>query len=130
MDNFLLLRVVKSAKMPVLLTTVFLVFGIILMSCYKITPYKNQNNLMKLKKGLAKEDVINIMGKPNFHEVYESLYGNTLMILYYYTHRNRLDGKITKDECTPVVIKNDKLVGWGDDFYEWLKRREKKINHQ
>ncbi|MGD2271203.1 MAG: DUF3192 domain-containing protein [Desulfobacterales bacterium] len=92
--------------------------------------YQNQKNLMQLKKGLVKEEVINVMGQPDFHEAYESLYGNTFIILYYHTHRNRFDGKITKDECTPVVIKNDRLVGWGNDFYEWLNRREKKIYHK
>jgi hypothetical protein len=70
------------------------------------------------------------MGKPDYLDVYQSLYGNTLVILYYYTHRKRFDGKVTKDECTPVVIKNEKLIGWGDDFYQWVQRREKKVNHQ
>jgi outer membrane protein assembly factor BamE (lipoprotein component of BamABCDE complex) len=98
--------------------------------CNKIPIYKNQNNLLKLQKGMAKEEVIKVMGKPDFHEVYESLYGHTLVIAYYYTHHQKFDGQITKDECTPVVIKNEKLIGWGDEFYQWIQRREKRIDHQ
>ena len=52
------------------------------------------------------------------------------MILFYYTQRKRFDGTMKRDECTPVVIKNEKLVGWGEYFYEWIQRREKKIEHQ
>jgi outer membrane protein assembly factor BamE (lipoprotein component of BamABCDE complex) len=106
-------------------TIVFLEVG-----CSKIPIYKNQNSLLKLQKGMSKGKVLEVMGEPDFHEVYESLYGHTLMIAYYYTHHQKFDGKITKDECTPVVIKNEKLIGWGDDFYQWFQRREKKINHQ
>ena len=107
------------------LATVFFLVG-----CGKLPIYKNQNNLLKLQKGMSKGKVLEVMGAPNFDEVYESLYGHTLMIAYYYTHHQKFDGKITKDECTPVVIKNEKLIGWGDDFYQWFQRREKKINHQ
>jgi outer membrane protein assembly factor BamE (lipoprotein component of BamABCDE complex) len=130
MDKFLASPIWKRANMPIFRIIFYMVAWILLMNCHKMPLYQNQKNLMQLKKGLVKEEVINVMGQPNFHEAYESLYGNTFIILYYHTHRNRFDGKITKDECTPVVIKNDKLVGWGDDFYEWLNRREKKINHK
>jgi hypothetical protein len=120
-------------KKPAILL-LFLVpsFGIVffLAGCGKLPIYKNQNNLLKLQKGMSKGKVLEVMGEPDFHEVYESLYGHTLMIAYYYTHHQKWDGKITKDECTPVVIKNEKLIGWGDDFYQWLQRREKKINHR
>ena len=50
--------------------------------CSKIPIYKNQNNLLKLQKGMSKGKVLEVMGEPNFHEVYESLYGHTLMIAY------------------------------------------------
>ncbi|UCH21438.1 MAG: DUF3192 domain-containing protein [Deltaproteobacteria bacterium] len=103
---------------------------ILMVGCYKMAIYENQKNLMKLEKGMPREAVMNVMGKPDYLDVYQSLYGNTLVILYYYTHRKRFDGKVTKDECTPVVIKNEKLIGWGDDFYQWVQRREKKVNHQ
>ena len=85
---------------------------------------------MKLEKGMTKEAVLKVMGEPNDHEVYETLYGNQMMILFYYTQRKRFDGTMKRDECTPVVIKNEKLVGWGEYFYEWIQRREKKIEHQ
>jgi hypothetical protein len=103
---------------------------ILMAGCYKMAIYKNQKNLMKLEKGMTREAVMRVMGKPDDLDVYQSLYGNTLVILYYYTHRKGFDGKVTKDECTPVVIKNEKLIGWGDDFYQWIQRREKKVNHQ
>lgn len=130
MNKFGSFRLCENVGMPQYFLAAGLAIFFLLVGCNKIPIYKNQNNLLKLQKGMAKEEVIRVMGKPDFHEVYESLYGHTLVIAYYYTHHQKFDGQITKDECTPVVIKNEKLIGWGDEFYQWIQRREKKIDHQ
>lgn len=130
MNKCLSIRHPKKAHRPMPYLFAGLVACILLVGCYKMAIDQNQKNFMKLKRGMPKEEVIKVMGVPNYHEVYETLHGNTMVILYYYTRTNRFNGKVTKDECTPAVIKNEKLIGWGDDFYSWFQRREKKINHQ
>ncbi|WP_351079613.1 DUF3192 domain-containing protein, partial [Shewanella sp. CAL98-MNA-CIBAN-0140] len=41
-------------------------------------------------------------------------------VLFYATHSIHSDGKMTKDECTPLVFKNDKLVGIGASALQML----------
>ena len=130
MNDFGSLRLREHAGNPRYFLAAGLTILFLLVGCNKLPIYKNQNNLLKLQKGMTKEEVIKVMGEPDFHEVYQSLYGNTLLIAYYYTHHLKFDGQITKDECTPGVIKNETFIGWGDDFYQWIQRREKKIDHQ
>jgi outer membrane protein assembly factor BamE (lipoprotein component of BamABCDE complex) len=79
---------------------------------------RNNENLLKLEMGMSKEDVLAVMGKPILNEAYQSLQGRSVVIYFYYTQRKWADGNYTKDECTPVVIENGKLVGWGDEFYK------------
>lgn len=79
---------------------------------------KNNENLLKLEMGMSKEQVLQVMGKPDLNEAYQSLYGKSVTIFFYYTQRKWSDGNTTKDECTPVVFEDGKLVGWGDEFYK------------
>ena len=67
---------------------------------------------------MPKEEVIQFMGQPVLNEAYQSLYGKSVVIFFYYTQRKWSDGNYTKDECTPVVFENGKLVGWGGEFYK------------
>ena len=38
--------------------------------------------------------------------------------------------KTALNEYLRRKLKNEKVIGWGDDFYQWFQRREKKIDHQ
>ncbi len=91
---------------------------------------RNNENLLKLEMGMSKEDVISIMGKPDLNEAYQSLYGKPVVIFFYYTQRKWPDGNVTKDECTPVVFENDRLVGWGDEFYKAKMEVDVNIKHK
>ena len=95
-----------------LITAVFLIVG-----CATTKMSKNNEGLLKLEMGMTKDKVMNIMGKPDLNEAYQSLYGKEVIIYFYYTQRKWQDGNVTKDECTPVIFENGKLVGWGDEFY-------------
>jgi len=79
---------------------------------------KNNDNLLLLEMGMTKEQVLQIMDKPDLNEAYESLYGKSIVIYFYYTQRQWSDGNVTKDECTPVVFEDGRLVGWGSEFYK------------
>ena len=94
---------------------------------YKIEMKKNKKGLMTLVMGMNKTEVMSVMGEPEIYESYLNLNGKQIDILFYYTQRKRNDGNYTKDECTPVVIENGKLVGFGDEFYE--NRRRIDVHH-
>ncbi len=75
---------------------------------------KNNANLMKLKVGMAQDEVATIMGVPVLSESYEASGGERVTILYYRTEEKKTTVLSAKDECTPVVFVNGKLAGWGD----------------
>ncbi len=75
---------------------------------------KNNANLMRLKAGMAQDEVSTIMGVPALSESYEASAGERIAILYYQTEERKTTVLSAKDECTPVVFVNGKLTGWGD----------------
>ncbi|MFO7674122.1 MAG: DUF3192 domain-containing protein [Lutibacter sp.] len=42
---------------------------------------------------------------------------NQITILWYFTTPKNEDGIVSRTECTPVVIKNDSVIGKGTKFY-------------
>ena len=90
----------------------------------------NKERLNELKIGMSKDEVLIIMGTKRFSiesspftvenpfriEV-QSSDKNIYRVLYYYTDLVKADGFITDDELTPVILKNNKLVGWGRDVW-------------
>lgn len=91
---------------------------ILLAGCATYEMSKNNDALLNLDMGMSKQQVVEVMGKPDLNEAYESLYGKSVVIYFYYTQRKWSDGNVTKDETTPVVFENGKLIGWGDEFYK------------
>ncbi|HOG18027.1 MAG TPA: DUF3192 domain-containing protein [Syntrophales bacterium] len=75
---------------------------------------KNNANLMKLKAGMAQDEVSTIMGVPALSESYEASGGERVTILYYRTEEKETTVLSAKEECTPIVFVNGKLAGWGD----------------
>ncbi|NVK54025.1 MAG: DUF3192 domain-containing protein [Alteromonadaceae bacterium] len=76
--------------------------------------YNNRKHIARLELNTHYEDVTRKMGVADFNEMVgggDSVY----RILYYRTQRTEDDGVTTKDECTPLVFKNDRLIGWGDE---------------
>jgi outer membrane protein assembly factor BamE (lipoprotein component of BamABCDE complex) len=82
----------------------------------EIEDSRNIYNLKKLQKGMTREDVYTIMGMPDLYDMYETVDRDYLAVFYYYTYTRVDDGAAAKNECTPVVIRNGKLVGWGNEF--------------
>jgi hypothetical protein len=56
-----------------------------------------------------------VLQNPHRNELYRAG-GANWEILYYYTSVVSDDGMVTDDELTPVVLRNDTLVGWGWDY--------------
>ena len=88
---------------------------------WEIEDTKNQYNIKKLEKGMTTEDVYRIMGMPDLYAQYESSEDDVASVFYYYTKTDIDDGSATGGECTPLVISNGKLKGWGKGEYSTLK---------
>jgi hypothetical protein len=41
--------------------------------------------------------------------------------LFYRTQRKHSDGETTRDETTPLVFRDNRLIGWGDGVYNDLR---------
>ena len=83
----------------------------LLTGCGINSQFENFENSAKLRVGMTKAQVREIMGEPldvNFAKP---------DIWYYYIQTRWNDGQTTIDECMPLMFKNDKLVGWGNEFY-------------
>lgn len=76
----------------------------------------NLKQIGRLDLGVDKGDVIRLLGSPDISEAKATDNGEVL-ILFYRTHHVKSDGITTRDECTPLLFKNDKLVAWGADAY-------------
>lgn len=79
----------------------------------------NRNNLNKLTLGMPKEQVMLQMGSADFNEAFVKD-EREIQVLFYRTQWSKGDGKTTKDECTPVVLINGSLIGWGESAYKAL----------
>lgn len=73
----------------------------------------NRRHISKLDTDMALEAISNRMGLADFDESYQRG-SDDYRVLYYRTQRLADDGVTTKDECTPLVFKNSRLIGWGD----------------
>lgn len=96
---------------------------------------KNQLNLTMLSLGMTKSEVLSVMGieifqvecclsdgrvgeitNPYRTETFQTENGSTYEILFYYTDIKKDDGSISNDELTPIVLRDDKVIGWGRTF--------------
>lgn len=77
---------------------------------------KNNEAMLTLKIGQAKEEVLEIMGKPSRSQSYFRG-GKQTDVWYYRTSPDVLDWGID-DNFTPMVFKDGKLTGWGKDYYQ------------
>ena len=107
----------------------------------------NQANLLKVDIGVTKTKVLEVMGgvqkiqtyintsfvtekksiiinNPFNREFKTDSAGNTIEILWYYTHINKVEGDITKEQQTPIILEKNAVVGMGWDFYaDYAKRK-------
>ena len=67
---------------------------------------------------MTKEEVVEIMGMPDIDETFKKPDGSAFEFCYYYTHRTREDGNITKDECTPVVFEDNRMISLREGIYK------------
>lgn len=116
----------------------------------------NQTNLLKLSIGMSKDATLEAMGgiksikiympskdnggfgkildggvinNPYSRDLKTDKDGRLIEILWYYTDRKSPSGAIRKEDLTPIIFEENKLVGIGWGFYEdYSKKKEITIN--
>ncbi|MBQ4832871.1 DUF3192 domain-containing protein [Pseudoalteromonas sp. MMG010] len=73
----------------------------------------NREAIANLPLKYQYQDVLAQLKTPDFTDLLLKD-GNTYQVLYYATNSIHSDGKTSKDECTPLVFKNNELIGVGD----------------
>lgn len=86
---------------------------------WKKTQELNLKHINQFTIGMRVDDVRSVLGAPDFSEFFQKD-GEQVQVLFYRTHHMHSDGKTTKDECTPLVFKNNQLAGWGEKAYQYL----------
>jgi hypothetical protein len=98
----------------------------------------NRDHLKSLSVGMTKEQAVAIMGTRTFRdednedflvpnpyrsESYQAPDGTKYELLTYYTDWSKSDYKLAKDEMTPLIFEDGKLIGWGWVFVDKLDMR-------
>ena len=81
---------------------------------WRQTQKDNRRLISGLEINTPRSEIIEKMGSPSISEAFNKD-GNDYMVLYYRTQHRHSDNETTKDETTPLVFKNDKLIGWGEN---------------
>ena len=69
---------------------------------------------------MTKHEVLAVMGEPLRDETFCKP-----DVWFYYFDTNWFDGFVTEDECFPLVFKDGKLQGWGNEFYTRMRIERK-----
>ena len=83
---------------------------------WKDEQVRNREVISQLEIGAVRSAVMDRLGAPNFSEAY-TREGDEYRVLFYRTQRRHSDGDTTRDETTPLVFRNDALIGWGEEVY-------------
>jgi len=77
---------------------------------------QNSENVLKLKFGMPKAEVMKIMGTPGRVENHR-VDNRTLQVLFYPIQEVGLDLADSGIKSVPFVFENGILIGWGEIFY-------------
>ena len=91
----------------------------------------NKEKLNELEIGMNENVVLMMMESKTFkiesapfiieNPFKTEIYSNDIdvyKILYFYTDLVKRDGFITDEELTPIIFKNNKLIGWGRNVWK------------
>lgn len=118
-----------KSKVPVIIGTLFaayVAFVLVVVLVYEPRPEDmdwqdrqayNNAKLSELTLGQPLDTVTLVLGKADFSEA-KTVEQDSLQVLFYRTHHSQSDGETTRDECTPLLFKNNKLIAWGQDTYQ------------
>ena len=79
---------------------------------------KNRSNMLKLKIGMSREQVLTLMGDPYKTESYH-VEGKSLEFWLYLTEgKNIYDRTLRDSNFTPLAFEDNTLTGWGRNYYD------------
>ncbi|NRB24951.1 DUF3192 domain-containing protein [Shewanella sp.] len=118
-----------KSKVPIIIGSIFAAytaFVTVVVLVYEPSPDEmhwedrqvyNNSQLTDITIGQSLSDIKLLMGKADFSEA--KITGDVaLQVLFYRTHHAQSDGVTTRDECTPLLFKDQKLIAWGSDTYD------------
>lgn len=82
---------------------------------------KMRERLAELPLGQSMAMVRDELGEPEFSEAFTGKDGE-YRVYFYRTHRTKSDGDTTRDETTPLVFRDGKLIAFGADAYQLALR--------
>jgi len=77
---------------------------------------KMRDKIADMPLGQSTEAVRERLGEPEFSEAFAGKDGE-YRIWFYRTHRTEADGDTKRDETTPMVFRDGKLIAFGDGAY-------------
>lgn len=84
---------------------------------------ENNAKLMNVQIGQSREELLKIMGPPTKREAYQL--GNSRVIEFLLYRTSGWDNRQTGDmdsQFTPIAIKDNKVTGWGRNYYDNVVR--------
>ena len=102
----------------------------------KISSIENGHSLTKVKEIMGLPIIVKVpkIGKmkplsqlfkqPEFTKETADKAKNKINILWYFTTPKNQDGIVSRTECTPVIIRNDSVLGKGTKFYLNFMKKE------
>jgi len=75
---------------------------------------KNRQAISQLSLNTTRSQIELQLGLPNFTEAFIKE-DQEYRVFYYRTSRQHHDNVTSKGETTPLIFKNNKLIGWGHD---------------
>ncbi|MDO9594972.1 MAG: DUF3192 domain-containing protein [Lutibacter sp.] len=80
--------------------------------------------IVKVPKTGKMKPLSQLFKQPEFTKETTDKAKNKINILWYFSTPKDQDGIMSRSECTPVVIKNDSVVGKGTKFYLNFMKKE------
>jgi len=74
-------------------------------------------NELSIDGQIQKSYIIESLGSPDITEA-KQLEDAAFQVMFYRTQHQQSDGITTKDECTPLLFKDGRLIAWGNGAYE------------
>jgi hypothetical protein len=111
-----------TTKLAILIISIFF-----LSSCASYGPFQvnaNRRNLDHLRVGMSKSEVLSVMGAPYQREVFPGQDNIPVEVLLYQTKFVGMAIPPSDEELTPIVFRNNQLIGWGRNFYDTTKKYE------
>lgn len=74
--------------------------------------------MLKLKPDMTQDEVVKMMGNPDNTEIYRGKNSELILVYLYITKVSRYTSlRLSETNYTPLVFENNKLVGWGWNYF-------------